>query len=368
MQRPRIKPEHLPFRRGEDLVQIGGSIYGIANLIPDPDGAVWALLARLDGTRTVDQVVTDLVRLYPEHPAGTVHTAIEALARAGHLEDAAEPPPAELSDAEQERYGRSHALWRWIDLTPRSSSWNAQLALHQARVVVVGLGGVGSAAALALTVSGVGQVHCVEPDVVELSNLNRQILFTEDDLGQPKVEAAVRRLREHNSAIEVTGQRHVIDGPQVLRQLAIGCQVLLMAADTPREIRSWTNQACLDTGTAWVHGGYHGPRVNIGLYQPGTGPCHDCTGLAVAERRAAQPQRTLWPGTPSTTAAHAASAISAGYAGLMAAHAVMSLITGAPALQTNCEYGFSLVALDDCFTLSLSAPRPDCPACGRAAA
>ncbi|MGO1053730.1 ThiF family adenylyltransferase [Crossiella sp. CA198] len=366
MQRPRIKFEHQPVRYGVDRVRFGGNIPSIAGDVRDPDGWVWALAGTLDGTRTVDQVVADLVHRFPGKTRGDVLEDLDCLRQDGRLEDAAEPDPVELSAAERERYGRGQAYFRWVDRLPRSTSWAAQKLLRQAHVTVAGTGGAGGIAALALAVSGVGHVHCLDPDRVELSNLNRQILFTEADLGRPKVEVTVERLRAHNSTIEITGERTTIDGPAVLRRLAIGCHVLLVTADDPPEIRSWANRACQETGTAWVHAGYHGPQVNIGLYRPGPGPCYDCALAAQRQRRAEQPPVTLWPGADLATPVQAANISSAGTAGLMAAHAVMSLITGAPALPTNCEIGVNLATLRESSTVGPAEPRWDCPTCGPA--
>ncbi len=97
-------------------------------------------------------------------------------------------------------------LMRWMDLRPRTSSWEPQtLLLRRARVLLVGVGGTGGAAARDLVASGVGHLHCVEPDVVELSNLNRQTLFREDDLGRPKLDAALAALRALNTDTTLTG-------------------------------------------------------------------------------------------------------------------------------------------------------------------
>jgi len=364
VRRPVIKPEHRPVRYGHDRVRIGGIVRGIAADIIDPDGRVWALLELLDGSRTTDQVVADLVRRRPDMAVPEIREAIGDLVRAGYVVEADERDPVMLTAVERERYGRSRALLRWMDRRPRRTSWDAQLLLRQARVAVIGVGGVGCGAALALVESGVGHVHCVEPDRVELSNLNRQILYTESDIGRPKVDAAVELLREHNSDVDVTGAAFAIDGPGALRALAVRFDVLLLAADKPQEIRSWACQAGEATGTAWVHGGYHGPQINIGLYRPGTGPCHDCARTAERERRAGLPPRTFTSAAGHDAPAHSANAVSAGIAGLLAAHATMSLITGAPALRTNCEFGFNLVTLEDSFAIGPRTPRPDCPTCG----
>jgi hypothetical protein len=117
-----------------------------------------------------------------------------------------------------------------------------------------------------------------------------------------------------------------------------------------------------------VHGGYHGPQINIGLYRPGAGPCYDCAQTAEQERRAALPPRTPLPSPGADMAVQAANAVSAGIAGYLAAHAAMSLITGAPALRTNCQFGLNLVTLQDSYALGPPLPRPDCQTCAPTAA
>jgi molybdopterin/thiamine biosynthesis adenylyltransferase len=362
-----IKWEHWPVRHGDDVVRIGGVIPGVAKDIPDPDGWVWMLLGLLDGTRTVDQIVAEAVHRFPDKSVTEVrieiNTDLAKLVNAGYVGDAAELPPEALTLAERERYSRGRPLLRWMDLTSRRSSWEAQMSLRQARVVVIGVGGVGSTAALTLALSGVGELHLVEPDLVELSNLNRQILFIERDVGRPKVEVAVERLRSHNSSIMVTGEALTITEPTALLALTAQFDVVVLAADKPQEIWSWTNQACVQSGTVWTHGGYHGPQINVGLYRPGTGPCYDCAYAADRARRATQPLRTPMPGG-RVWAPAAANAVSAGIAGQLTAHAAMSLITGIPGLPANREYGINLITLEDGVVLALTAPRPDCPTCG----
>jgi molybdopterin-synthase adenylyltransferase len=363
MFRPRIKLELRPVRFADGRIRIG-EIKGIVNTVIDPAGWMWALLDALDGTRTIEQVVADVVHAFPHRPTVDVYAAVGDLVLAGYVENAAEPVPEGLSAAELERYGRGRLLLRWMDRTPRSTSWDTQLLLRQARLVVVGVGGVGSTAALALVMSGVGHVHCVEPDMVELSNLNRQVLFTERDIGRAKVDVAVERLSAHNRDVAITGERLVVDDPAVLRGLAARFDVVVLAADQPSEIRSWANQACLETGTAWVHGGYHGPQVSIGLYRPGDGPCHDCLYAERDVWEATRPPRTAWSPGVGIPRPHAVNAVTAGIAGNLAAHAAMSLITGVPALRTNCQYGYNLVTLHHARVIGPIEPSPRCPTCG----
>ncbi|GHH42158.1 HesA/MoeB/ThiF family protein [Lentzea cavernae] len=365
--RPRVKFEHRPVRHGCDTVRIGSDIEGIGIDVRDVDGWLWALLTLLDGSRTVEQVVNNLVPRFPAHPESHVRKAVRFFAAAGYLEDADEADPAGLSDSERDRYSRGHSLIRWMTRTSFRSTWEAQLRLRGARVTVIGVGGAGATAALALVMSGVGHVHCVDRDHVELSDLNRQVLYTERHIGWPKTDAAVERLREYNSDVLVTGEQTTIDGVDVLRRFAAYSDVLVLTADRPEDIRSWANQACHATRTPWVYGGYVGPRPTVGIYLPGVGPCYDCGRAAERERLAALPPRTSW--SPSAGVAHyaAANAVTAGMAGHLIAHAAMSTITGIPELPTNCQYTVNLVTLNDIHRIGPAEPRPDCPTCGRSA-
>lgn len=364
MKRPRIKTEHRPVRYGQDYIRIGGAVPGIAADIHDPDGSVWALLGLLDGTRTVDQVIAAVVHRFPHLHPDDVRTDIDDLNGRGHIEDAEPAAPRQLDDLARERYSRGQRWWTWVDRVPRATGWHAQLALTQSRILVIGLGGAGGAAALALAQSGVGALHCVDFDAVELSNLNRQSLYTEHDLGRSKVRAALARLRAFNSTVAITGEHRPIGSTAAVRAIAPNFDVVLLAADQPQEITSWVNQGCAATGTAWVHCGYHGPIVSVGMYRPGHGPCYDC----VVAETAAQRRRAGFPATRHATneryrPTQAATAVTAGMTGLLAAHAVMSLITGIPPTPAPATIVFNLLTRTASTLVPVMA-RPGCGICG----
>jgi len=101
-----------------------------------------------------------------------------------------------LTDDELMRYSRQVLLDGWdID---------AQLRLKHSRIVMVGAGGLGCPAAETLARAGVGNIHLIDDDVIEISNLQRQTLFLPQDLGQPKAEVAATRLLEINELITVS--------------------------------------------------------------------------------------------------------------------------------------------------------------------
>jgi molybdopterin/thiamine biosynthesis adenylyltransferase len=363
MRRPRVKPEHSPFRISGGRIRIGGASYGIAAEIKDATGLVWTLLQAMDGTRSVPEIVDLTVRLHPGEHAETVRAAAGQLIRSGYVEDVGAPDPATLTERDKQRHDRARAYYRWMDLTARGSTWEPQARLRGARVTVIGIGGTGGVAALALAAAGVGRLHCVEPDTVELSNLSRQVIYTENDLGTFKVDAAVARLRELNSDIEISGERTLIASADDVLPLARECDVLLLTADRPPRVRVWTNRACLAAGTRWVDSGYHGPLVQVGVYQPGTGGCWEC--LHDSSRNyllalGARPGDALDRGP---AVGNAVGAASAGISGYLAAHQVIATITGVPPVQPGTIQAVNLAALDAPFTFA-EPPRAGCPGCG----
>lgn len=367
MLRPRIKPEHSGYRTVAGTVRLGSVVYGIGVEIDDPDGWVWTLVEALDGTRTVPEVAALVAAAHPGVTAADAVQAVADLGEAGHLEDGAAPAPA-LSAREVERYSRGVPLLRWLDRGPRRSAWEMQERLRAARVLLIGLGGTGGYAAQALVASGVGHLHCVDPDRVELSNLNRQPLYREADLGRPKAEAAAQTLRALNSDVATTSERALVDGPGRLAAL-LGARrepydLLLLCADQPPEIRRWANAVCLTAGTPWIDGGYKGPLASFGVYVPGAGPCWQCLRTGEVERR----DLGLAPGQEEDAASprmpwNPVTAVTAGLSGLLIAHAALALLTGAPPMPAGFRYGVNLAALEDP-DVQRFPRRPDCPACG----
>ena len=173
MRQPRIKGIHKPVRLTPTLIRIGGAQVGIGAEIDDEDGMIWRLLALMDGTRERPAIVEALTADYPELTADEAADALQTIVDAGYVEDAAAEPPPNLSPAEVDRYERAIRYYAWVDLTPRTSPYEVQAKLKAAKVVVLGLGGTGSAVASSLVAAGVGRVHCVDFDIVEAGNLTR---------------------------------------------------------------------------------------------------------------------------------------------------------------------------------------------------
>jgi molybdopterin-synthase adenylyltransferase len=364
--RPRVKPEHAPYRIAGRKIRIGGVSYGVAAEICDPDGWVWTMLAAMDGSRDLPEVVEHVHAAHPGPGVEVLRRGAEQLLGTGYVEDAAGPVPAGLTERDITRYARAVGYFRWLDLTPRPSSWEPQARLRDARVTILGVGATGAAAALALAASGVGHLRCVDHDTVELSNLGRQILFTEDDIGKPKADSAIARLRRLNSDIEITGQRMEATSIADVLGLASDCDVLLLGADRPPELRIWTNRACIAANRSWVDAGYHGPLVQVGAFVPGEGPCWECTRLTVRDGHAADGAHPEDSPHRLEAVFSAVGAVPAGISGYLAAHLVTSLLTGVPPVVPGRIQTVNLAALDAPLVLDDPA-HPQCQACGAAA-
>lgn len=366
MRLPRVKPEHAPYRLDGGRIRIGGDIYGLAHEIEDPYGWVWAALEAMNGTRTCADVVASLLSRYPELSRRDADAIVAQLIGSGHVEDVAAYASG-LSPRELDRYSRGHDFFRWADVTPREHGWDAQLRLRSARVLVIGVGGAGTSAAQALAASGVGLLHLVDDDRVELSNLNRQLVYTEADIGRAKVSVAAERLRMLNSDIAISGENLRIRSERDLAGLLPGFDVVALCADEPRGddgIRAWANRACFAAGIPWVGGGYTGPLVTTGVFVPGRGACYEC--MQRIEERRRERAGGHGPGIPAhpiDLGGPGAIATSAGMCGHLIAHGVIRLITEVPPVTAGFLHGVNLIAPEQAVFAEFPEGEAGCAVC-----
>mgnify|MGYP000141181643 CR=1 FL=1 len=153
---------------------------------------------------------------------------------------------------------------------------SGQAKFKQARIAIVGLGGLGCPASQYLTASGVGNLVLIDPDCIELSNLQRQVLYREQDIGQPKVQAAKARLKALNAKTEIsTIEESVfdIDFYDVLQQV----DLVLDCTDSAKT-RKFVNQLCFETKTPLVSASAIQGSVQLVSFDYATddAPCYEC--------------------------------------------------------------------------------------------
>lgn len=363
----RVKEAHRPYRTADGRMRIGGVLYGLAAEIEPQREWMWHLVNAMDGTRTTDELVDAVCASDPTVTSTQIGQAITALCDGGFVEDAAAEPPAALTPRDRERYGRGVDLYRWMDLSPRLNAWEVQARLRESAVLLVGLGGTGGGTAEGLVASGVGRLHCVDPDVVELSNLNRQVLYREADLGRPKADAALERLHALNSDVVVTAERLRMATDADVAALLAERQydLLVLCADEPDSMRRDVNRVCWQSGVPWVDGGYNGPAVGVGITVPGEGACWECRHAAeVAAYDLAFPSAAERDAYVRRRALRApVNAVSAAMSATLMLYAAMAVLTGMPHVDAGSRLGINLVVPGEMLAETFP-PAPGCPLCG----
>lgn len=159
-----------------------------------------------------------------------------------------------------------------------------QLKLLNSRVLVVGAGGLGSPVLFYLVAAGVGFIRIVDSDKVELSNLNRQILHWETDLGKWKTASAEEKLKSLNSKVEIDTVNKPLTRDNA-RSLVKDVDLVIDALDTV-EARQILNEACVAEGKPLIHGAIEELYGQVTTVIPGETPCLRCIlPLSVKRRR-----------------------------------------------------------------------------------
>jgi adenylyltransferase/sulfurtransferase len=146
--------------------------------------------------------------------------------------------------------------------------------LRHGSIAIIGLGGLGAAAAAYLTMAGVGNIRLVDQDTVEIRNLQRQILYSIDDVRKPKVEAAAKRLAALNPQVRLEPI------PENVREtnsdaLVAHCDCIVDGLDN-MATRYIVNRACVRNSIPYVFAGAIGMEGNMSVFRPPATPCLEC--------------------------------------------------------------------------------------------
>ena len=173
---------------------------------------------------------------------------------------------SELSKKELDRFSRQVML--------EEIGYQGQLRLKNAKVCVVGMGGLGNPITTRLAAMGVGTLRIVDRDVIELSNLHRQTMFDEDDVGQVKVEVAAKKLQKLNPDCIIEALAVSVNDYTAL-DVVEGCDVIVDALDSVNA-RYALNKACIKFGIPFVTGAAVGVSGQIFTVLPRTSACYYC--------------------------------------------------------------------------------------------
>ncbi len=252
--------------------------------------------------------------------------------------------PRVLTDAQKQRYSR-HLL------IPEVGS-EGQGRLLDSKVLLIGAGGLGSPAALYLAAAGVGTLGIVDFDVVDVSNLQRQILHTTERVGERKVESARRSIQALNPETTVVAHEEMLTTDNVERIIA-GYDVILDGTDT-FETRYALNDAAVAAGIPVVHASVFRFEGQLTVFRPSDGPCYRC----------------LYPTPPPPELAPGCSVagvlgVVPGSMGMLQANEVLKLLLGIGEPLVGRLLLFD--ALETSFTELRLKRDPGCPVCSEAA-
>jgi molybdopterin/thiamine biosynthesis adenylyltransferase/rhodanese-related sulfurtransferase len=250
--------------------------------------------------------------------------------------------PKSLTKEQRERYSR-HMLVPEIGL-------EGQVKLLDAKVLCLGAGGLGSPIALYLAAAGVGTLGIVDDDVVDLSNLQRQVIHTTDRIGVPKVDSAEIAVKGINPDVNVVKHKTRLDASNIM-EIIEGYDVIVDGVDN-FPTRYLLNDASVRLGIPVVSASILGFDGQLSVFKPYDGPCYRC----------------LYPVPPPAELAPSCGAngvlgVLPGTMGLLQATEVIKLITGAgePLVGRLLLYD----ALGATFTELKVRRDPECPICSR---
>lgn len=267
MERPRLK------RTTQQMEAPNGDLYllrpsaGADIHIENPDEEGRRLLAAIDGTSTR----AELIEEFGEDEVGDLLAQLEEL---GVVEDASDDDL--IADHVIARFDRQLRYFSDISTGPTPSQCQEKLA--KSRIAVLGVGGLGGWSALNLACVGVGEMLLLDFDRVEMSNLNRQVLYGESDIGRYKAVAAAERIRAFNSSIQVESRVQRLDSETAIAETIAGYDMVIDACDWPaHDIERWINSACFAAGIPFIAMSHFPPIARVGpLYVPGVTGCFAC--------------------------------------------------------------------------------------------
>ncbi len=225
-----------------------------------------------------------------------------------------------------------------------------QLKLLDSRVLLLGAGGLGSPAALYLAAAGVGALGIIDPDTVDASNLQRQIIHSTSTLGEPKVISAKKTLEGINPDVNVIPYQERLDSENIDRILADGWDVIVDGAD------NFPTRYLLNDASVWhdipvVHGSIYRFHGQVTVFKPHDGPCYRC----------------LFPQPPPPELAPSCAeggvlGVLPGIIGSLQANEAIKLLLGIGEPLVGRSLLFE--ALEGSFTEINLRKDPECPVCG----
>ncbi len=287
-------------------------------------------------------ILGGFVALFLAYRTGLRH--LRGRAEAREAQSAPEPPPGQFASGELDRYARHIVL--------RELGGPGQKKLKQARVLVIGAGGLGSPALLYLAAAGVGTIGVIDDDVVDSGNLQRQVIHRDARIGMPKVFSAEAAMKELNPFIAVRPYKRRLSD-DIAQDLLSDYDLVLDGTDN-FDTRYLVNRSAVARGIPLVSGALSQWEGQLSVFDPGTnGPCYQCIF----------PQAPAPELAPSCAEAGVLGPLPGVIGAMMAVEAVKQIAGAGQVLRGEMLIYDALWGETRKITLKR---RDDCPVCGQA--
>lgn len=249
---PRLKQTILKYRVKDDTVlRVNGQLIQIE----DKEGAIWSLIELLEGQRTCPEIIQETVNKHPELSSSKVQEYIDHLQDLNLIEDASLTAEGVLDNYTMERWSRNMEFFGSI-AEYGDNKFAYQKKIKEAKICLLGCGGLGTHLLFDLAATGFSNITIVDFDKIELSNLNRQILYQEDDIGKSKVHRAKARILQFSKQANIKAIETRLDSTEKVASIITGHDLVICVADKPRNHMSyWLNEACVRANIPYITGG-----------------------------------------------------------------------------------------------------------------
>lgn len=266
--RPKFKEIMKPVVVHQNVIRIG--LETDSYEIDDSDGVINEIIELLDGKRDILEI-SEVSSI----PVNLIEECIHALNEIGCIEDDSIDPYQYINEKDLERY-RANLTFYTNFTSLEKNKFEFQKNIKDSTVAILGLGGA-SLGVACLTGLGVENIIGVDYDLVETSNLNRQFLYSEKNIGELKTEATLNRLKELNSDVNFKFINKKIKSSNDLNSIIKEADIVINAIDSPAILcNRWVNAACVKQNIPFIQGGVSNTQIMWERIVPNQSGCYDC--------------------------------------------------------------------------------------------
>jgi molybdopterin/thiamine biosynthesis adenylyltransferase len=249
-----------------------------------------------------------------------------------------------FTDEQLERYSR-HIILKEVGV-------KGQKKISAGKVLIIGAGGLGAPAAMYLAAAGVGTIGIADADVVDLSNLQRQIIHATDDVGKAKVQSAKETMNAMNPGVEVTAYREWINSSNITQIIRDKDYDFVIDGTDNFPVKFLINDACVMLGKPFSHAGIIRFQGQLMTYIPGAGPCYRCVF-----------HNPPPPEAVPTCRQAGVLGVMGGVIGTLQATEALKFLMGIEGLLNGYLLTYNALTME--FRKVKLAPNPDCQVCGK---